>query len=101
MKERQERILEIIRDKVIRQVGLHERDITTSIAPIPNPHNNNLDDLEDTSDVEGFLPSYSPSLHAGASNIPGQPLVGQRNNDTGVLGDQSEVRYYQFLHSVT
>ena len=100
MKERQGRILEIIRNKVIRQVGLHERDMTKSVAPILNPHNNNLDDLEDIDDVGDSLPSYDLSMHAGTSTIPSQYLVEQGDNDIGVLGDQSKVRYHEFSHSV-
>jgi len=94
MKKRQELILEMIRKKVMRQVGLHEQDITTNIAPIPNPYNNSLDDLEDIDDSEGSLPSYSPRLRARTLNIQGRSLVEHGNDDVGVWGDQNEVGYY-------
>jgi hypothetical protein len=89
MKERQDRILEMIREKVIRQVGLHERSVTTSIVPIPNPHNNNLDDLEDTDDAEGCLPIYNKPLSARTPKIQSQSLAKQEDNN---IGHQSGVR---------
>ena len=47
MEECRECILKIIRKMVIWQVGLYNRHMATSIALVANPHNNNLDDLED------------------------------------------------------
>ncbi len=92
MKERQDRILEMIRDNVTRQVGLREQDMATSVVAVPNPYNNNLDDLEDVDDIERSMLPQSRLLHARTYNQRSQSLVRPGNHDIRFMGDQSEVR---------
>ena len=46
MPSRQKRILSILRERVMRQVGVQSGDINNESVAIPNKYNNSLDDLE-------------------------------------------------------
>jgi hypothetical protein len=91
IKERQERILGIIREKVTRQIGLHQREMTFSIAPIPNPFNNSLDDLDD---FDKPSPFSSQSFYADNTNAQDQPFAKEQRCDKERTesGSESEVR---------
>ena len=92
----------MIRKRVIQQVGLHKRDVATSVVLVPNPYNNNLDDLDDTDNAKGCLLIYSKLLSARTLNTQSQSLVEQDDNDIGPIGHRSRVRYYcRFPYCVT
>ena len=81
VKDRQDRILEMIREKVVRQVGLHHQDIPTSTAPVSNPYSQCLDDLNDLEDDDELPLFPSQRSHTNTTGTRTQHFAAQQQND--------------------